>query len=116
MKNLCWIRRDLRLHDHNALSHALKSGETVVAFIFDEHILQKLKNKSDRRVTFIYDSLVEIEKELQKKGSSLVVRFGKPEEEIPQICEEFKINKVLATPSVRKLAMDYKVSYKNEKC
>jgi 2-oxoisovalerate dehydrogenase E2 component (dihydrolipoyl transacylase) len=30
--------------------------------------------------------------------------------------QEFKINKVLATPSVRKLAMDYKVSYKNEKC
>jgi deoxyribodipyrimidine photo-lyase len=94
MKTLCWIRRDLRLHDHNALSHALKSGATVVAFIFDEHILNKLKNKSDRRITFIYDSLVEIEKELQKKGSSLVVRFGKPEEEIPQICEEFKINKV----------------------
>jgi deoxyribodipyrimidine photo-lyase len=94
MKNLCWIRRDLRLHDHNALSHALKEGETVIVFIFDEHILVKLKNKSDKRLSFIFDSLVEIEKQLQKKGSSLVVRYGKPEEEIPKLCEEFKIDKV----------------------
>ena len=94
MNNLCWIRRDLRLHDHNALSHALKSGETTVVFVFDEHILNKLKNKNDKRITFIHDSLVEIEKELQKKGSSLIVRYGKPEEEIPKLCDELKINKV----------------------
>lgn len=94
MKTLCWLRRDLRLHDHNALSQALKNGETVVTFIFDKHILDKLKNKSDKRLTFIYDSLIEIENELQKKGSSLVVRYGTPEEEIPKLCEEFQINKV----------------------
>ena len=91
MKNLCWIRRDLRLHDHYALSQALKSGETLVTFIFDDEILSKLKNKSDKRITFIYDSLIEIEHELQKKGSSLLVRFGSPQEEIPKICQEFKI-------------------------
>ena len=44
IKNLCWIRRDLRLHDHHALSMALKNGdETYIAFIFDETILKKLK-------------------------------------------------------------------------
>ena len=94
MKNLCWIRRDLRLHDHAALSAATQSGETTVVFIFDSHILDKLKNKSDKRVTFIHESLVELEKELQKKGSSLIVRYGKPEEEIPKICQELRINKV----------------------
>ncbi len=94
MKNLCWIRRDLRLHDHNALSHSLKDGETVIVFIFDQHILDKLKNKSDKRLTFIYDSLAEIEKQLQKKGSSLIVRYGKPEDEIPKLCEELRIDKV----------------------
>ncbi len=94
MKTLCWIRRDLRLHDNHALSQALKFGDTVVAFVFDQNILDKLKNKSDKRVTFIYESLLELDKELQKKGSSLVVRYGTPDEEIPEICKEFKINKV----------------------
>ncbi len=96
MKNLCWLRRDLRLHDHAALSAAVETGETTVAFIFDSHILDKLKNKSDKRVTFIYQSLQEIETLLQKKGSSLVVRYGKPEEEIPKLCEELGIDKVFA--------------------
>jgi deoxyribodipyrimidine photo-lyase len=94
MTNLCWLRRDLRLHDHHALAKALEAGPTLVAFIFDAHILNKLKNKTDRRVTFIYDSLKEIESTLQKHGSSLIIRFGLPEDLIPEICQEFAIKKV----------------------
>ncbi len=94
MKSLCWIRRDLRLHDHAALSAALAYGETRIVFVFDSHILDKLKNKEDRRITFIYQSLVEIEEALQKKGSSLHVLYGKPEEEIPKLAASLKINKV----------------------
>lgn len=92
-KSLCWIRRDLRLHDHYALSEALKSGdETYIAFIFDDQILEKLHNKNDPRVTFIMDSLEEIEKTLQKHGSSLIVRYGDPTVEIPALVDEYKIN------------------------
>lgn len=94
MNNLCWIRRDLRLHDHASLAQALSLGETTVVFIFDSHILGKLKNKSDKRVTFIIQSLQELETKLQKKGSSLLIRFGKPEVEIPHLCQELKIKKV----------------------
>lgn len=89
---LTWIRRDLRLHDHHALSESLKSAdETIVVFIFDESILEKLHNKNDLRVTFIMQSLKEIETTLAKHGSSLLVRFGNPVELIPQIVDEFKI-------------------------
>jgi deoxyribodipyrimidine photo-lyase len=94
MSNLCWIRRDLRLHDHAALSKALDEGETAVVFVFDPHILDKLKNKHDRRVTFIYQSLEEMEKELQKKGSSIIIRYGNPEDEIPKLAEELKVKNV----------------------
>ena len=90
---LCWIRRDLRLHDHFALSEALKNAdETIVAFIFDELILQKLHNKNDPRVTIIMDSLREMEKTLQKNGSSLIIRFGDPVIEIPKLVEELEID------------------------
>lgn len=94
MANLCWIRRDIRLHDHAALSHALEDGETTLVFVFDPHILDKLKNKEDRRVTFIYQSLQEMEKELQKKGSSIIIRYGKPEEEIPKLARDLKVDTV----------------------
>ncbi len=92
-KALCWLRRDLRLHDHHALSEALRENdETVVCFIFDSAILDKLKDKSDRRVTFIHESLIEIEKICQQNGSSLIIRYGDPIEEIPKLLKEFSCN------------------------
>lgn len=88
------MRRDLRLHDHRALQVALEHGETTLVFVFDPHILNKLTEKHDRRVTFIYQSLEEMEAELQKKGSSLIVRYGNPEEEIPKLAQELKVQSV----------------------
>jgi len=53
-----WFRRDIRLHDNAALFHALSSGTPVIPiFIFDSSILDKLENKQDARVQFIYESL-----------------------------------------------------------
>jgi deoxyribodipyrimidine photo-lyase len=106
MKSLCWIRRDLRLHDHAALSAALRFGETHLVFIFDTHILEKLKNKEDRRLTFIYQSLVEIEVALQKKGSSLHILYGKPEEEIPKLAQKLMINRVFTNRDYEPYAKD----------
>src|SRR5690606_12420439 len=88
--NICWLRRDLRLQDNHALSEATLAGETQIVFVFDTKILNKLKNKNDQRVSFIYDSLIEIEKELQKRGSSLLILYGDPVKEIPAIAKKLK--------------------------
>lgn len=92
--NLCWLRRDLRLHDHAALSHALENGKTSVVFVFDTVILDKIKNKNDSRLTFIMDSLLEMEVALQKKGASLHILYGDPTEEIPKLAEKLKVTDV----------------------
>ncbi|RYE00856.1 MAG: deoxyribodipyrimidine photo-lyase, partial [Sphingobacteriaceae bacterium] len=53
--NIFWFRRDLRLHDNAGFYRALKSGKPVLPlFIFDTVILDKLDDKDDSRVTFIY--------------------------------------------------------------
>ncbi len=45
-KALVWLRRDLRLHDHAALHHALRSHQDVwLVFIFDTTILDPLLKK-----------------------------------------------------------------------
>ena len=76
------------------MSQALASGETTLVFVFDRHILGKLHHKSDKRLTFIYQSLQEMEGEIQKKGSSIIIRFGDPSEEIPKLAQELKVKKV----------------------
>lgn len=90
--NLCWIRRDLRIHDHYALSEATKNcSKCYLLFIFDFNILNKIKNKNDHRLSFIIQSLKEIEIKLQKIGSSLIIRYGEPAEEILKVVSEFSI-------------------------
>lgn len=88
---LCWIRRDLRLHDHRALYEACKQYKKVIlVFIFDSLILTQLKDAFDKRLNFIYDSLAELDTNLKKKGSALVMRHGDPATEIPKFALEFK--------------------------
>ncbi|MFP5385960.1 MAG: cryptochrome/photolyase family protein [Bacteriovoracia bacterium] len=94
MSSLCWLRRDLRLHDHAALSASLAEGETTLVFIFDTQILGHLTDKSDRRITFIIQSLMEMEKEVHKYGSSIIIRYGDPIHEIPKLARELKVKKV----------------------
>jgi len=93
--SICWLRRDLRLDDHAALYHALKGEYPVLLlFIFDSNILDKLNDKKDARITFIYDTLQEINTQLTKSGSSLLVKYGSPEKIWPQLLESYSIKRV----------------------
>lgn len=95
--SICWLRRDLRLADHAALYHALKAGHPVLLlFIFDQNILSKLDNKKDARLTFIHQTLKRLRAELQQQGSSLLVKFGSPEEVWPEILKAYKVKAVYA--------------------
>jgi deoxyribodipyrimidine photo-lyase len=93
--NLCWLRRDLRLLDHAALYHALKSSHPVVpVFVFDTNILNDLEDKHDRRVTFIYDTLEEMQEQLSKLGSGMEIFHGTPEEAFKHWCSHFDVKEV----------------------
>ncbi|MDD3877168.1 MAG: deoxyribodipyrimidine photo-lyase [Bacteroidales bacterium] len=88
---LFWFRNDLRLQDNTALFHALKKHKNVQClFIFDRNILSGL-SKNDRRVTFIYKELREMNDTLYKYGSSLLVKTGNPIEVFKELLESFNI-------------------------
>lgn len=92
--NICWLRRDLRLIDNAALYYALKSDTPVLLiFIFDKNILDEL-NKEDARVTFIYQTLLALDKKLQKHGSSILILYGTPEEGWAQILKDYTVKGV----------------------
>lgn len=74
MKRILWFRRDLRVEDNPLLS---LEGEVLPIFIFDSHILSILQN-DDRRVTIIFNALVNLKKSLQKHHLDLAVFYGKP--------------------------------------
>ena len=90
-KSLLWLRRDLRLYDNAALFHALNESTSVhCIFIFDSNILQALENKKDQRVEFIWESLLQIKKQLNKFNSDLIVKYGDPKEIIPELVKDYQ--------------------------
>ena len=95
MINIHWFRRDLRLDDNAALYHALKGSNPVLClFIFDTDIITKLSNKNDARITFIHNQLEILKLELEKLGSSLLIKIGKPIEVWEQLTLEYSIQQV----------------------
>lgn len=94
-RSLCWLRRDLRLHDHAALYHALTQSAVVhCVFVFDTEILDALADRQDRRVEFIWHSLRELQQRLHQLGSTLHVLHGKATELIPQLARELRAEAV----------------------
>lgn len=90
-KGIFWFRRDLRIEDNAGLYRALKNNDQVVAvFIFDTNILDKLENKKDARVSFIYETIQGLKLRFQKNGSDLLVRYGDPKEVWKKLIEEEK--------------------------
>lgn len=86
---ICWMRRDLRLHDNTALHAALASGLPVLpVFLFDRHILDALENRTDRRVAFIHQQLDQIRQRLAEAGGSLWTAYGTPETEWPKLLDQ----------------------------
>jgi deoxyribodipyrimidine photo-lyase len=86
---LVWFRRDLRVHDNAALSAALQRCTRVhCVFVFDRAILDGLP-RTDRRVEFIRESLVELDADLRalagKPLAGLIVQHGFATDCIPQL-------------------------------
>ncbi|MAC83206.1 MAG: deoxyribodipyrimidine photolyase [Arcobacter sp.] len=75
MRQVLWFRRDLRVEDSALLANASK--DVLPIFIFDKNILKKL-DKNDKRVTFIYKSVLELKKKLQALNLDLAIFFDEP--------------------------------------
>ena len=92
---LFWFRRDLRLHDNTGINKALMEKENILPlFIFDRHILDELNNRRDARIHFIYQTINHIKKELEAKGSSLLIRYGFPVEIFKDLINEYPVEAV----------------------
>ena len=100
---LVWFRRDLRLHDHAALHHALTAARQVwCAFVFDRDILDALP-RIDRRVDFIHASLQDLDTQLHELGAQhghaevrLLVRQGHAVAEIAALARKLGVQAVYA--------------------
>lgn len=99
MRGLFVFRQDLRLSDNTALIEATKQcKELIPVFIFDEPILAQF-TRSDARVGFLIETVFALKKELQARGSDLLIFYGVSTEIIPRLVQENGIDMVFRNRS-----------------
>lgn len=71
--NVVWLKKDLRLHDHLPIYHAIESGlPTLFVFFFEPSVLA-LPEHSDRHWTFVRESLQELQNTLKNFNTQIYV-------------------------------------------
>jgi deoxyribodipyrimidine photo-lyase len=95
-----WYRRDLRVADHPALALAAREFDRVVpVFVLDDALLRG-RFASAPRTAFMLGCLRSLDEALRERGSGLVVRRGRPEEELVALADEAGAQAVLWTSDV----------------
>lgn len=83
-----WIRRDLRLRDNEALAAALRQATRVIPVFILDPVLLDGPTASATRTAFLFDGLRALDGELHARGSRLVVRRGRPVDELRRLSAE----------------------------
>jgi deoxyribodipyrimidine photo-lyase len=105
--HIFWFRRDLRLHDNCGLYYALQSGVPVLpVFIFDRNILDQLDHKQDKRVSFIHQTLSQLQAQLRQLGSDMLFFYGKPEEAFASLLEKYEVKALSANHDYESYAIN----------
>ncbi|WP_026915246.1 DASH family cryptochrome [Christiangramia portivictoriae] len=119
---LIWFRNDLRTQDHEGIATATRNHEKVFAvYCFDPRHFEQQDigyPKTGRfRAKFLIESIGQLRKNLQKLNIPLFVFQDKPEEKIPQLAEEHRIDTIYFqkewTEEEKKVEQNLKESIQN---
>ncbi|MEL7356518.1 MAG: DASH family cryptochrome [Cyanobacteria bacterium J06560_6] len=99
MRILLWLRNDLRLHDHEPLHRALENKADIIPlYCFDPRHFGEtpfgFPKTGAYRAQFLLETVADLRQSLQSKGCDLVIRQGKPEEEIPALVKALNVDSV----------------------
>lgn len=105
VRSIVWFKTDLRIHDNETLIKAIaQSDEIIPVYCFDnadfglnEFGFQKTGNF---RTKFLFESLVDLDKQLRQLGSGLLVVKGNPETELLNVAKYYQANKLFAKKEV----------------
>ena len=97
MTALVWLTRDLRMHDHPALTAALEAHERVIpVFCLDDRLFHG-RHASGPRTQFMLECLHQLGDALRERGGGLVIRRAPPERALPALALETGAREVYCT-------------------
>ncbi|KAK7504845.1 hypothetical protein BaRGS_00003873 [Batillaria attramentaria] len=99
---ICLFRNDLRLHDNEALQWAHRNSDHILPlYCFDPRHFKGtyhfgFPKTGPHRLKFLLESIEDLRQNLQKHGSNLIVRQGKPEAVVPELVKQLGTENVEA--------------------
>lgn len=96
---LIWFRNDLRIHDNEMLLEAVdRAGKILPVYCFDPRYFSETSYGTRRsgylRTKFLLESVGSLKEGLEELGGNLIIRVGKPEEVLPELCKQYGIAEV----------------------
>lgn len=96
---LVWFRKDLRIHDNEILTEAVRKGDFIVpVYCFDPRQFQITSFGSLKtgyfRTKFLIESVEDLRQSFRDAGGDLIVRVGKPEEVLPDLVSRYHVHEV----------------------
>lgn len=100
---LYWFRNDQRIDDNPALWQACQSHDQLLyCWIVDERWEKNYRslsfpNMSEVRMQFYQQSVLDLARKLEAQGGKLIIRKGKPAQEVLKLAQENNIRQVYAS-------------------
>lgn len=91
-----WIRRDLRLTDNQALHAALAQAKHVIPLFILDPVLLASPYSGEKRLAFLLGGLRQLAADLVKRGSRLIVRLGRPYDQLATVLAESGASAIFA--------------------
>ena len=91
-----WFKRDLRLHDNEALYHALRSNQPVLLIYIYEPKLIHDDHYSERHFRFIQQSIEDLNERLKEHDTSLLIFHRDAIDAFLAIMDKFHIKEVFS--------------------
>lgn len=95
MNVLLWLKRDLRTHDHPALTLAAGLGPVLPVHIVEPGLWSG-PDASARQWEFVAESLADLRDALGQMGAPLVVRVGDAVEVLARLCRQHRIGRIVS--------------------
>ncbi|MFN3845384.1 MAG: FAD-binding domain-containing protein [Paracoccaceae bacterium] len=95
MNVLVWFKRDLRLNDHPALTHAAGLGRLLPLYVVEPEYWA-LPDTSARQWAFTAECLADLRRDLAGRGAPLVVRVGDAVQVLDRMCRQHRIDQIIS--------------------
>lgn len=93
--NVVWLKRDLRLSDHQPLASAVESGLTLLFYVFEPNLVND-PHYDLRHWRFVWQSIQDLNRQLARFNTQVYLFYGDAQAGLESIQQQFNIKQLFS--------------------